>query len=157
LGWMLGGSWAARLAVALASFEPALLAHAGLATTDVAVAACLLVLLYHFRAGRESHWGWRVGLPAACYGIALLAKASALVFGPLLLVAVEIERRVRQHLDSGRPFRALVGWDFLSQFLPTSAFGRELVQLVVLGLVLTFVYVGSDWRSQPSFVAWARS
>lgn len=155
LSKLLGGSWAARIAVALAAAEPTLLGHAGLATTDVALAACLLVLVYHFRVGRESHWGWRIGLPAVCYGIALLAKASALVFGPLLLIVLELERLVRRHLEAGGTWRSLLSWDFVKQFLPISTFGRELIQIVALGFVLMFVYVGSDWKPQPSFVAWA--
>jgi 4-amino-4-deoxy-L-arabinose transferase-like glycosyltransferase len=155
LGRLLGGDWAARIAVALAACEPTLLGHAGLATTDVAVAACLLVLVYHFRTGRESHWLWRVGLPGICYGVALLAKASALVFGPLLLIVLELERLVRLHLESGQDARSLLTWGFVAQFLPTSRFGRELFQIVAIGLVLTFVYVGSDWQPQRSFVAWA--
>src|SRR5262249_9594078 len=56
-GWLIGhrlaGPWGGRLAVALLACEPTLLAHAGLATTDIALAACLLPLAYHFRAGRE--------------------------------------------------------------------------------------------------------
>lgn len=146
------GPWAARLAVALVACEPTLLAHAGLATTDVALAACLLVLLYHFRTGRDRGWGWRVGLPAACYGVALLAKASALVFGPLLLIVLELERLIRQH----QPLSGLFGWSFLRRFSPFSSFGRDLVQIVAIGLLVTFVYIGCDWKPQSSFVAWAR-
>src|SRR5262249_24346885 len=77
----IGGAWAGRLAVAFTASEPNLLAHASLATTDIAICACLLVFAVHFHAGREGNWWWRVGLPALLYAVALLAKASALVFG----------------------------------------------------------------------------
>ena len=44
----LGGPWAGRLAVALLACEPSFLSNAALATTDVAVTACLLALVVHF-------------------------------------------------------------------------------------------------------------
>src|SRR5262249_46150895 len=95
-GWLVGrrlaGPWGGRLAGGLGAWERTLLAHAGLATTDIALAACLLALTYHFRSGRDSGWPLRVGLPALWFGIALLAKASALVFGPIILTVVELER-----------------------------------------------------------------
>src|SRR5437868_3031356 len=60
----LGGRRAAAPAVAFVACEPVLAAHAGLATTDVAVAACLVALAYHFRQTRAARWGWRVAWPA---------------------------------------------------------------------------------------------
>jgi hypothetical protein len=123
--------------------EPSLLAHAGLATTDIAITACLLALVYHFRTGREAGWGWRVAVPACWFGAALLAKASGLVFGPLCLCVVEGER-----LFSGsRPLGALASW---------KPFRRDLTQVLVGGILLAFLYCGSDWRAEPSFVDWAQ-
>lgn len=96
-GRHLAGPWGGRLAVALLACEPTLLAHAGLATTDIAISACLLALVYHFRAGRNSGWVRRVALPALWFGLALLSKGSALAFGPICLLAVEIERLIRSN------------------------------------------------------------
>ncbi|HEV3004544.1 MAG TPA: hypothetical protein VGX78_08780, partial [Pirellulales bacterium] len=97
-GWLaarqLAGPWGARLAVAWLSAEPNLLAHASLATTDLAISACLLALVYHWRLGRDRTWPWRVGWPAFWFAAAVLAKASGLVFGPLCMAAVEIHRLV---------------------------------------------------------------
>src|SRR4051812_48283106 len=53
VGRQLGGPWGGRLAVAFLACEPSLLAHASLATTDIAVSASLLALAYHFRRGRD--------------------------------------------------------------------------------------------------------
>jgi hypothetical protein len=98
-GWLaarrLTGPWGGRLAVAWLACEPNLLAHASLATTDIAISACLLALAYHFAAGREGDWRRRVALPGLCFGAALLAKASGLVFGPLLMAVVELDRLAR--------------------------------------------------------------
>ena len=81
LGWQWGGPWGGRGAVAFVACEPNLLAHAGLATTDIALAACLLLFLDSFWRGRDQPWSRRVLLPGVFYGVALTAKASALVFG----------------------------------------------------------------------------
>ena len=45
---------------------------------------------------------------------------------------------LRDGLDRLRPFR------------------RDLVQITLCGLALVFLYCGSGWRQEPSFVAWAR-
>lgn len=156
VGTSLAGPWAGRLAVAFLACEPTLLAHACLANKDLAVTACLLAFVYHFRAGRGCSWRWRVGLPALWYGIALLAKASALAFGPLCMVAIELERLARERSATATEplsWRARLGrgWQL------TKPLRRDSVQIVLLGMVLTFLYCGSDWRTQPSFVAWAHS
>jgi hypothetical protein len=141
-GRQLAGPWGGRLAVALLACEPSLLAHASLATTDVAITACLLALVYHFRTGRQAGWGRRVALPTGWFAAALLAKASGLVFGPLCLVVVECERLL------GKSTR-------LTDLSVWKPFRRDLSQILAGGLLLAFLYCGSDWRPEPSFVSWA--
>src|SRR5262245_38615233 len=90
LGRTFGGAWGGRLAVALAACDPNLLGHASLATTDIAIVACLLVLVYHFWHGLGCGWKRRVLVPAVCYAVAIQAKVSGLVFGmeAMLLLGV---------------------------------------------------------------------
>jgi hypothetical protein len=155
-GRSLAGPWGGRLAVALLSCEPTLLAHAGLATTDLAITACLLALVYHFRVNREARWLGRVGWPACWFAAALLAKASGLVFGPLCLVVVEAERILSAHLAGELARRGSPGEQARRlNVLWCVPLVRDLVQIIGLGFVLTFLYVGTDWQPQPSFVAWA--
>lgn len=93
LGSIYGGVLGGRFAVALVACEPILLGHASLATTDVAFAACLTALLAVFRSRRdEPTWGRRLLLPAACVTLTFLAKASAILFTPMCLVTIELER-----------------------------------------------------------------
>ncbi len=146
-GWLsarhIAGPWGGRLAVPLLACEPSLLAHAGLATTDIAITACLLALVYHFRVGRDASWLKRVLLPGLWFAAALLAKASALAFAPLCLLAVEATR----------------GWNGV----PTvSAFWgrlwaarRDVASIAGIGFIGLFLYVGSDWKTERSFVEWA--
>jgi hypothetical protein len=172
VGRQLAGPWAGRLAVAFLAAEPCLLAHASLATTDISITACLVALVYHFRVGREAAWWQRVGLPGLWFGAALLAKASGLVFGPLCLVVVELDRLLRDRW-SGMPTKLVSacnsvalqpGWlTRLGTWLmmPLSpAFRplrRDLGQIMLLGLGIMFVYCGSDWQREPTFVQWAHS
>jgi hypothetical protein len=153
-GRSLAGPWGGRLAVALLACEPSLLAHASLATTDLAITACVLAFVYHFRAGRAGGWFRRVGLPAFWFGACLLAKASGLVYGPLCMFVVEAERLARSGgfagLRRGSLWRRLgAAW---AAFRPLRSDGTW---ILLGGLLLTFVYCGCDWKPQPSFVQWA--
>lgn len=165
IGRRLGGPWAGRLAVCLLACEPTLVAHAGLATTDVALTGCLLAFVYHFQAAREGGAAvgrWRgVGLPSLWFAAAVLAKASGLFFGVLCMGAIEAERLVRtgalqctpafETYAAPRMLRRLhVAW------LALRPFRRHALQVTGLGTLLVFAYCGSDGRPQPSFVAWAR-
>lgn len=129
------GPWAGRLAVLLLACEPNFLGHATLATTDVAVSACLLAFAYHLWTGRDSSWPNRVGIPALWFGLAALSKASGPVFGVLILLAVEGRRR-------------LLGEK-------SSAFVRDSLQVIALGVLLLFLYCRSDWQPQPDALRWA--
>jgi hypothetical protein len=151
-GGRIAGPWGGRFAVALLTLEPTLLAHGSLATTDLAVSACLLAFAVHFQAGREAGWARRVGLISVLYAVALLAKASALVFGVLIMAALELGRVWQQQPAELR------GWKRLRACLGSllgPAFRKEVCQVVGIGLALTFLACGCDFESSPSFVAWA--
>jgi hypothetical protein len=156
IGRSLAGPWAGRLAVALLACEPNLLAHASLATTDIAVTACLLALFYHFRSGREGGWAGRLALPALWYGLAILAKASALVYGPICLIVIEFERVLRSGALACPPATT---WRqrLLHCWRQMRAGRRDLVWIGVGGLALTFLYCGCDFKALPSFMSWAHS
>jgi hypothetical protein len=158
---LLGGVWAGRFAVALIACEPTFLAHAGLATTDIAVTACLLALLYHFRVGRESGWWRRVVLPGTWFGVALLCKASALVFAPLCMLAIELDYLGRRRIldpsedEHKEPERSSWRKWLASWWQRLRPLRRDGLQAGLLGMALVFLYCGCDWRVQSSFVAWA--
>jgi hypothetical protein len=137
-GWLIAGRWAGILAAALVAFEPTILAHASFATTDIAVSACLLAMACHFKTADSSPTLRRAGLTAPWFAAAVLSKASALLFGPLILVAIEAQR--------SRHF-----------FNQSKKFWHDLALMVGLGMVLVFLYCGCDWGSEPSFVKWAQA
>jgi hypothetical protein len=156
IGRSLAGPWAGRLALALLACEPNLLAHASLATTDIAVTACLLALFFHYRSGRDAGWVLRLALPALWYGLAILAKASALVYGPICLAVIEIERLARAGVlacPAGTPWRPRLAHAWRQM----RGSRRDLLWIGCGGLALTFLYCGCDFKPQPSFVDWAHS
>jgi hypothetical protein len=153
-GWyaarQIGGAWGGRLSVAFLACEPNLLAHAGLATTDLAVTACLLAFWVHFRAGRGGPWRYRVGVPAVWFAVAVLAKASAVAFGGIGMIVLEVDHRLRA-AGGTRPLGTAVA------ALLGRRFWVDSIQIVLLGFVLVFVYCGSDRQASPEFVAWAKA
>jgi hypothetical protein len=115
LGHALGGPWAGRWSLLLLGLEPNFLAHASLATTDLSLAACLAVFVYHFRESRSApDWRRRVAMPGALFALPILAKASAIVFGPLAMILVELERLIRSgalpRFWNGRARDSLARW-----------------------------------------------
>lgn len=156
-GWLAGrqmaGVWGGRLAVAFLACEPNLLAHASLATTDVAVTACLVALFYHFRAGRSEAWRRRVLTPAVWFALAVLAKASGFVFGIIGLGMVELEHQWVSHLETtdGRARLRQAAMALLGK-----PFRHDLMQVCSLGLLAVFCFCGSEGLPSPSFIEWAR-
>jgi hypothetical protein len=153
-GRLLAGPWGGRSAVALIAAEPTFLAHASLATADIAALAFLLAFWVHFYLGRERVWGLRVGLPAFCFALGLFAKASVLPFAILGMGVLHLAARSRQPGPTegsrtwlGAAWRSLVG----------APFRRDLLQVTGLAFFLVFVLVGSDWKPSPSFQKWAAS
>src|SRR5262245_46179537 len=146
-----GGPWAGRFAVVLLATEPNFLGHAAFALTDISVTAMILVFAYHYYRGRYAGRLRRWLVPGILYGLAMAAKASALTFVPLIMLAFEMPRwraagtfapppgvgRVRHFWRASVPFRA----DFW--------------KVLAIGMVVVWAYCGCDWKSQPSFVKWA--
>ena len=154
LGRALGGPWAGRLAAGFIACEPSLLAHAALATTDIAVTAGVLAAAYHFHAGQGKGWGKRVLVPGLCYGVAILAKASALAFVPLVYVAFALHRLAAEGQLSGTAGLSL-GGRIRFYLAATSRLRWDLAAIGVIGLAVVFLYCGSDWEAERTFVEWA--
>ncbi len=137
LGWIYGGSRGGCLATALVASEPILLGHASLAATDIAFTACLIALLAIFRARRdEPTWQRRLLLPAVFFTLTFLAKASAMLFTPMCLLMVELERL----WSAGwRPWKSDQSPDEKCGWRPVLESGRDLLVIGALGIALLFI------------------
>lgn len=143
LGRDLGGRLAGNIAVTAVALEPNLLAHAALATTDIAVTGALLGFTVTLLRGRGGAWRQRVGWPGVWCGIALLAKASALAFCPIIMVTSELIRWIQ--VPDGTPWRRRI-W----------ALFRDGFGIAVIGFAIAFAICGSDFQRNDWFVSWAQ-
>jgi hypothetical protein len=127
LGRMLGGVWGGRLAVLLVAIEPNFLAHASLATTDIALAACFVAFLVQFLDGRRGPAWRRIGLAGVLFGLALTAKVSALALLPYAVVIALLRD------DDERS-----AWQRLM---------FDTVAILVIGLVFAVLYSGTGGQT----------
>ena len=154
LGRTFGGAWAGRLAVALIACDPNFLAHAALATTDIALVACMLVLVFHFHHGQGRGWGRRVMVPGLCYGLATLAKASGMVFGVQAMLVLGLWHLARSGafaMPTGSSLREK-GTHLWHATLPLR---KDLTWIGLIGFTFVFAYTGSDWGTEWTFIEWA--
>jgi len=126
-------------------------------------------MVYHFRTSRDASWGRRLALPTVWFAAAILAKASGLVFGPICLLVVELERFFSLRRDAKRNDRTedSIRESGLAPAARDSSllrdcfhflwggFRRDLLRITFSALVLVFLYCGCDWQTQRSFVSWA--
>jgi 4-amino-4-deoxy-L-arabinose transferase-like glycosyltransferase len=78
------GVEAALFAMSFAVFEPNLLAHSGLVTTDVGAALFLLLAVYTFCRYVQTPSWWRVLIAGLAAGLLLATKHSGVLVGPIL-------------------------------------------------------------------------
>ena len=155
-GKLIGGSGGGLLAAALIAIEPIMLGHASLATTDIAVTAFVVTTNFYFTVGRNANWRRRVGIPSLCCGLAILSKASGLVFTALCMLAVEVERVCQAERPDTLVPGTISAWIEVMR-ARLRPFWRDLRQIIGIGLLITIVYCGSGWHPQGSFVAWAKT
>ena len=154
LGRTFGGAWGGRLAVCLTACDPNLLGHASLATTDIASVACLLVLVYHFWHGLGCGWQRRVLVPGLCYGLAIEAKASGMVFGIEAMVVLGLWQLAHAGELGARAGSGLRG-KFVHLWRATHRLRKDLVWIGLIGFACAFLYSGSDWQQSAGLVFWA--
>jgi 4-amino-4-deoxy-L-arabinose transferase-like glycosyltransferase len=82
------GTGAALFALVIASFDPNLLAHSALVTTDMGVACFFLASIYAFyRYVKKPGW-WRLIVAAIAAGLLISTKHSGVLLAPILLVLI---------------------------------------------------------------------
>ena len=154
LGRTWGGAWGGRLAVGLVGFDPNLLGHAALATTDVPLVAFMLALVHHAHYGWGRGWWPRVFVPGVCFGLATLAKASGMVFGVQALLVIGLWHLARAGALTPPPGST---WRATAAHVWHACYGlrKDMTASMLIGFVLVFGYTGCDWTVEPTFVTWA--
>jgi hypothetical protein len=91
IGWWalrLWGRWAAVVAIALASLEPTLVAHASLATVDVGVSLFIVLALYLLWEHAVAPSAWRLAGSGIALGLAFVSKYSSITVLPMIALIV---------------------------------------------------------------------
>lgn len=143
-GWTrrLYGEAAAVAATALFTFLPPILAHSGLATTDMALAAMLPVALLMLTLWLERPTPGRSALLGAAFGLAVLSKISAVVLVPVCAVAIiACKWFVERREQGGRGGRRTL--------LPGGA--RSLAIVAVVAVVVLWAGYRFALTSHPKF------
>jgi len=101
------GPWGGLLSAAFCALDPNILAHTRLSTTDVG-GACLVFLAAYalWRAVRHPSWLRSLGSGLA-FGLALSAKLSNLLFGPIFALAIMADALAGGRERLGRAVRNL--------------------------------------------------
>ena len=117
LGLECGGPKAAAATVACLTLIPAVLGHAGVATTDLSLAATLPLAFWSWQVMLLRPDRKRVALCAVSTALAILSKFSSLLFLPAILVPLlvmrwrshSLPRLTRGNLARGTAFFAAIG------------------------------------------------
>lgn len=86
----LGGGYAGIFALLLYAFEPNILAHSGLATTDLMVTAFIFIATYRFWKLLRSPTKSNAVLAGITFGLAQASKFSAVILAPAYLIILVV-------------------------------------------------------------------
>ena len=146
--WATGlfGATGGLVALGVAAFSPTLLAHAGLATSDIVLACCLLAALgAWWQLWHRVTWP-RIVFAGLAAGLACTAKMSGLILLPMLAVlfVVRAVGSVPLIVKSGANVRRIGG---SARVIATLAVASSLAAVIAV-LVIWGAY-GFRYRAQP--------
>ena len=136
------GTPAALIALALAVFDPNLLAHSALVTTDIGVSLFFLASLYAFYRYVKQPSLLRLLLAGVAAGLLLATKHSGVLLAPMLLLLI-----------GGEIVAAPKGTRARLALRLSGAFAA----IVVIGVVVLWAFYGFRYSARPAGVAWSTS
>lgn len=138
--WEMFGRWEALAALGLLAFEPNLIAHGTIVTTDMvltATAFAAVLALYRFR--NKANW-FRFVLVGLAFGLMLAAKHSAVVFVPILFGLLIADVIIFRQSETRLPSRVLRN---------TAAFAA----FFLIGLIVLWAFYGFRYAAIPGATA----
>jgi hypothetical protein len=105
-GWWayrLWGAGAAILALALACFEPNLVAHSALVTTDIGVTLFIFLSIYLLWEYLQAPRWWLLAALGISSGLALASKFSAILLAPMIVLIMAQDAFVAARNDAALP------------------------------------------------------
>lgn len=128
------GPWGGVLSLGLFALDPSVLAHSGLATTDMAAACTIVLALYLLRRHLFAPSRARLAFAGVSLGLALTAKFSTLILLPLIALLLLAFVWRAPGLPGSLPAR----WAALSP-------GRRLLRAVGTGLLILLIGCVTLW------------
>jgi tetratricopeptide (TPR) repeat protein len=141
------GRGAAFVALALLVFEPNLLAHGALVTTDAGISCFMFATVYAFYRYAKAPSLWRLLVVGLAAGLALAVKHSGIfVFPVLFLLAVcEVARqRIAARRDAEAEAEAATGTG-----RHALKFAASLVAVTVVALAVLWAFYGFRYQARP--------
>ncbi|HEV7893227.1 MAG TPA: glycosyltransferase family 39 protein [Pyrinomonadaceae bacterium] len=141
------GSGAAFVALALLAFEPNLLAHGALVTTDAGISCFMFATVYAFYRYVKAPSMWRLLVVGVSAGLALAVKHSGIfVFPVLFLLAVceVVRQRVAARRNTEADSEAATGTGRRALRLAAS-----LVAVTVVALAVLWAFYGFRYQARP--------
>jgi 4-amino-4-deoxy-L-arabinose transferase-like glycosyltransferase len=134
------GTPAALIALTLATFDPNLLAHSALVTTDIGVSLFFLASIFAFYRYVRQPSLLRLLLTGVAAGLLLATKHSGVLLAPMLLLLIGFEL-----------FAAPKGTRARLALRLSGAFAA----IVVIGVVVLWAFYGFRYSARPAGVAWS--
>ncbi|MDX6709447.1 MAG: hypothetical protein QOH96_463 [Blastocatellia bacterium] len=138
------GTGAAFIALALLTFEPNLLAHGAVVTTDAALSCFMFATIYTFYRYVKAPSVWRVVLVGVSAGLALSVKHTGFLVFPMLLLLAICEL-VRQRIAAKGSSETITATG--RQALKFTA---SLVAITVIGLAVLWAFYGFRYQARPN-------
>ena len=134
------GTGAAFIALALLAFEPNLLAHGALVTTDAGLSCFMFASIYAFYRYVKAPSVWRMVIVGISAGLALAVKhTGVLVFPILLLLAICEAIRYRRGANETK----VAGKEALK-------LAASLVAIAVIALAVLWSFYGFRYEARPN-------
>lgn len=138
------GTGAALIGLALLAFEPNVLAHGALVTTDAGLSCFLFATIYAFYRYVKAPSVWRTVIVGVSAGLALAVKHTGiLVFPMLLLLAISEVVRNRTAAKGGREATTGSGKQALK-------FAASLVAITVIAVAVLWSFYGFRYQARPN-------
>jgi hypothetical protein len=138
------GTSAAFIALALLAFEPNLLAHGALVTTDAGFSCFMFATIYAFYRYVKAPSVWRLGLVGLSVSLALAVKHTGILVFPMLLLLAACEA-VRYRIAAKGSRAAATGLG--KQTLKSVA---SLVAITLIAVAVLWSFYGFRYQARPN-------
>jgi tetratricopeptide (TPR) repeat protein len=140
------GTGAGLFALALLAFDPNILAHGPVVTTDTGLTCFLLAAVYAFYRYVKAPSAWRLTLVGVAAGLALASKHTGVLVFPILGMLAVVEVALGSHGSPSAGRRGGIGWRALRM-------AGALVAVSVVSVAILWAFYGLRYQARPEGLA----